>query len=95
MTDSNPKRTDGQQPEAEPRPYANTDEQPRGFSNDDDNIRRQQMDDVADPNQDIAPAQDAEDANGQDAAALPDPGGERHAPAGLDEEPVVADQAAG
>ncbi len=83
MTGNDPKHAEGQPPEAESPAYANTDEQPRGFSNDDDKIRRQQMDDVADPNQDVAPSQDSESL--QDAAPLPDPGGERHAPAGLDD----------
>ena len=56
-------------------PYANTDEEPRGFSNDDDKIVRQQMDDVADPNQDVPP--------------LPDPGGERHAAVSIDDDDDV------
>ena len=38
--------------ELDPRPYANTDER-GGFSNDDDNIRQQQAEDIADPNQDV------------------------------------------
>ncbi|MCX5481339.1 hypothetical protein OSH08_20225 [Kaistia geumhonensis] len=60
--------------ELDPRPYANTDErQQGGFSNDDDNIRQQQAEDVADPNQD---------------APLPDPGGERHAVIEFDDEDV-------
>jgi hypothetical protein len=58
--------------ELDPRPYANTDER-GGFSNDDDNIRQQQAEDIADPNQD---------------APLPDPGGERHAVIEFDDEDV-------
>jgi len=54
---------------------ANTDESPQqgGFSNDDANIRQQQAEDIADPNQ---------------QPPLPDPGGERHAAIAFDDEDV-------